>query len=64
MGVPNLNRDAEIDRYLRIVRFATNRYTQNGEVVTHIGGKPAVFQRIIDAAWDRYITKTQERIKS
>jgi hypothetical protein len=43
------------DRYLRIVRWAEERYTADGVLVMSRGNVPSVFKRIEYLAWDRYV---------
>ena len=43
------------DRYLAIVAWARKRYTRDGWLTTHEGGRPSVFTRIENAAARRYL---------
>lgn len=44
-----------VDRYLRIVRWARSRYTLDGVLAVSVGGLPSAYSRIERAAWDRYM---------
>lgn len=43
------------DRYLRILRWARNRYTVNGILAVIVRGQPTRYSRIERAAFDKYI---------
>lgn len=46
----------EVDRYLRIVHWARDRYTDSdGYLVKSVGRVPSVYTRIEAAAWNRYM---------
>lgn len=45
-----------MDVYLKITRWAKNRYSKNGEIILyHAGGRPSIYSRIEAAAWSKYI---------
>lgn len=45
----------KIDRVLKITRWAKDRYTINGRLITWIGGKPSIYSRIVNAAINKYL---------
>lgn len=48
--------EADIDRYLAVVKWARRRYTRSdGHLPISIGGKPATSVRIEQAAFERYV---------
>jgi hypothetical protein len=44
------------EKYLRLVRWAARRYTENGLLRVSVGGKPTRFARIEKAAARKYLT--------
>jgi hypothetical protein len=44
------------ERYVKVVRWAARRYTENGLLRVSVGGKPTRFARIEKAAARKYLT--------
>ena len=44
-----------IDKYLKITRWAKNRYRKNGRLILSIGGNPSQWSKIEKMAFDKYI---------
>ena len=44
-----------IDKYLKVVRWATTRYRTNGRLILSIGGEPSTWKQIEIMAFDKYI---------
>ena len=44
-----------IEKYLKIVRWATARYRKNGRLIVSIGGEPSNWKQIEIMAFDKYI---------
>ena len=45
----------KFDRVHKINEWARNRYTKNGVLNIHIGGKKSRYQWIVDEAIDKYL---------
>jgi hypothetical protein len=46
-----------VDRYLRLMKWAAKRYTDRDDyITTHIGLNPAPYTSIEIAAWNRYMS--------
>lgn len=44
-----------IERYIRLMRWAIARYTRNGELIAAVGGKPSRFTCIERMAYATYM---------
>ena len=44
-----------IDKYLKITRWATGRYRKNGRLILSIGGNPSKWTIIEQLAFKKYI---------
>ena len=47
--------EMNIDKYLKITRWAKNRYRKNGKLILSIGGNPSKWSKIEKMAFDKYI---------
>jgi len=46
---------SNIEKYLKIVGWATARYRKNGRLIVSIGGEPSNWKQIEILAFDKYI---------
>jgi hypothetical protein len=44
-----------VDRYLKLVKWARNRYTRNKILNMSSGNVPSIYVRIVSAAWSKYM---------
>lgn len=45
----------KFDRYLKICAWAVRRYSAGKFLVTHVGGQPTKYTRIVDAAANKIL---------
>jgi hypothetical protein len=46
-----------VDRYLKLVKWARNRYTRNKILIMSSGNVPSIYVRIVSAAWSKYMVE-------
>ena len=51
-----MDKEMNIDRYLKITRWAKNRYRKNGRLILWIGLNPSQWTKIENLAFKKYIS--------